>query len=56
MKKKLYNQCQEEVENAVKEYLNTPAQNPESMFDFLYETLPASLAEQRYSVMVKEPK
>jgi pyruvate dehydrogenase E1 component alpha subunit len=54
--KKLYNQCQEEVENAVKEYLNTPAQNPESMFDFLYETLPASLAEQRYSVMVKEPK
>ena len=53
---KLYIQSQEEVEIAVKEYLNTPAQKPESMFDYLYETLPDTLVEQRYSVMVKEPK
>lgn len=53
---KLYRQSQEKVEIAVKEYLNTPEQNPESMFDYLYETLPDTLAEQRNSVMVKEPK
>jgi pyruvate dehydrogenase E1 component alpha subunit len=53
---KLYSQSQEKVEIAVKEYLNTPEQSPESMFDYLYETLPDTLAEQRNSVMVKEPK
>ena len=53
---KLYSQSQEKVETAVKEYLNTPEQSPESMFDYLYETLPDTLVEQRNSIMVKEPK
>jgi 2-oxoisovalerate dehydrogenase E1 component subunit alpha len=36
-----------EIEAAVKEYLALPPPAPESMFDFLYETLPAAYAEQR---------
>lgn len=40
-------ECAAEVEAAAKEYLATPAPPPEVMFDYLYETLPASLAEQR---------
>ncbi|MFQ6022415.1 MAG: pyruvate dehydrogenase (acetyl-transferring) E1 component subunit alpha [Acidiferrobacterales bacterium] len=36
-----------EVEKAVQEYLATPPQSPEAMFDYLYETLPATLAGQR---------
>jgi pyruvate dehydrogenase E1 component alpha subunit len=39
-----------EVEAAVKEYLATPAPPPESMFDYLYETLPTAYAEQRAQV------
>jgi pyruvate dehydrogenase E1 component alpha subunit len=39
------------VESAVQEYLNTPAQAPESMFDYLYQSLPESLQEQRQSVI-----
>lgn len=46
--------CQDEIESAVDEYLNTPAQTPESMFDYLYATLPDSLVQQRDSVMRKE--
>jgi 2-oxoisovalerate dehydrogenase E1 component subunit alpha len=40
-------ECTAEIEAAVKEYLATPPPPPESMFDFLYETLPAAYAEQR---------
>lgn len=36
-----------EIEAAVREYLSTPPPPPESMFDFLYETLPAAYADQR---------
>ncbi len=36
-----------EVEAAVKEYLATPAPPPESMFDYLYETLPTAYVDQR---------
>ena len=46
--------CNEAVENAVKQYLSTPHQPPESMFDYLYQSLPASLEEQRQSVIHKE--
>lgn len=40
-------ECTAEIEAAVKEYLAIPSPVPESMFDFLYETLPAAYAEQR---------
>ncbi|WP_424363631.1 pyruvate dehydrogenase (acetyl-transferring) E1 component subunit alpha [Methylocystis parvus] len=43
----LLKQCGEEVENAVTAYLGTPAQSSDAMFDYLYETLPTSLVEQR---------
>lgn len=43
--------CKQEVEAAVDNYLNTPAQPAESMFDFLYQTLPESLDEQRRAVI-----
>jgi 2-oxoisovalerate dehydrogenase E1 component subunit alpha len=43
--------CHDEVEQAVSCYLNTPPQPPESMFDYLYQSLPAALEEQRASVV-----
>ena len=36
-----------EVEDAVAEYLAIPAAPPETMFDYLYETLPEVYADQR---------
>ncbi len=48
--KKLAEDTLNSVENAVETYLNTPPQNPESMFDYLYQTLPESLYEQRQSL------
>jgi len=39
--------CSAEVEDIVAEYINTPAQPIESIFDFLYEKLPAIYTEQR---------
>lgn len=42
-----------QVEAAVQEYLNTPPQVPESMFDYLYETLPAALREQRQAAIAR---
>jgi TPP-dependent pyruvate/acetoin dehydrogenase alpha subunit len=35
------------VDKAVETYLATPSQEPETIFDFTYETLPKDLAEQR---------
>ncbi len=40
-------ECAQQIEQGVKEYLATPPPPPESMFDYLYETMPASLASQR---------
>jgi pyruvate dehydrogenase E1 component alpha subunit len=40
-----------EIEREVKIYLDTPPMPPESMFDHLYETLPAIYKEQRDEVM-----
>lgn len=39
-----------EVEEAVRRYQAIPPQPPESMFDYLYERLPAALADQRREV------
>jgi 2-oxoisovalerate dehydrogenase E1 component alpha subunit len=36
-----------EIEQTVNEYVQTPAQPLESMFDYLYETLPEAYADQR---------
>ncbi len=47
----LQTQTQQLVELAVKDYLDTPAQKPETMFDYLYQSLPESLQEQRQEVM-----
>jgi pyruvate dehydrogenase E1 component alpha subunit len=43
-------ECNAEVEAAADAYLKTPARAPETMFDHLYETLPAALADQRAEV------
>jgi pyruvate dehydrogenase E1 component alpha subunit len=43
----------QQVEEAVQKYLNTPPQAPESMFDYLYETLPAALQEQRQAAIAR---
>ena len=39
--------CATDVDRAAEEYLATPAQPPETIFDYMYEQLPADLAEQR---------
>ena len=49
--KQLTEESKEAVESAVLSYLNTPAQPVESMFDYLYHTLPESLEEQRQEVI-----
>ena len=47
----LVEQCAAAVEAEVKEYLDTPPQPPESMFDYMFATLPHDLAEQRATVV-----
>jgi 2-oxoisovalerate dehydrogenase E1 component alpha subunit len=44
---KLFAESREKVDTAVAEYLAIPPPAPESMFDHLFETLPASLQWQR---------
>jgi pyruvate dehydrogenase E1 component alpha subunit len=44
---KLQTECAAEVDVAVKEYLQLPPQPLESMFDYLYASLPAIYQEQR---------
>ncbi|WP_457797805.1 pyruvate dehydrogenase (acetyl-transferring) E1 component subunit alpha [Methylocystis sp. S23] len=43
----LLKRCAEEVERAVADYLATPAQSVDAMFDHLYESLPLPLHDQR---------
>lgn len=43
--------CREEAEAAVEAYLATPPQEPQTMFDHLFEVLPAGLEDQRRSVL-----
>lgn len=49
-------ECTQEVEQAVKDYLATPPPPPESMFDYLYEKLPTSLASQREAAIRRGAK
>ena len=44
-------ECSAEVEAAAQRYLDTPPAPPESMFDYLYETLPDSLQAQRQALI-----
>lgn len=39
--------CAARVDEAVKEYLDTPVQPPEAMLDYMFETLPESMRKQR---------
>lgn len=50
----LQEDCIKQVDAAVTEYLNTPPQAPESIFDYLYAELPAIYADQREEVTHKE--
>lgn len=43
----LRRECSEAVESAVRQYLATPKQSTDSMFDYLYAELPAALRAQR---------
>ncbi|MGH8497036.1 MAG: pyruvate dehydrogenase (acetyl-transferring) E1 component subunit alpha [Gammaproteobacteria bacterium] len=43
----LIDSCNAKVEAAVEEYLNTPKPPVESMFDYMYETLPEAMEDQR---------
>lgn len=45
--KNLLQQCSEQVEKAVQNYLNTPPEPKENMFNFHYANMPKSLIEQR---------
>jgi len=47
----LLEECNEAVENAVKVYLETRPQPLESLFDYLYATLPEALEEQRAALL-----
>lgn len=49
--KELESESQQAVERAVQEYLDTPVQPAESMFDHLYAALPESLDSQRRSAI-----
>lgn len=49
----LAGQCKEQLDAAVDRYLNTEPRAPESMFDNLYETLPALYHSQREEVKAK---
>lgn len=46
----LLQECARSVEQAVDTYLNTAAQPAETMFDYMYESLPHDLARQRESI------
>lgn len=43
----LISQCAAQIEQAVQAYLDTPAQAPETMFDYMFASLPHDLAKQR---------
>jgi 2-oxoisovalerate dehydrogenase E1 component alpha subunit len=47
---RLHADCAARIDAAVEDYLATPPQRPEAMFDHLYASLPAALAEQRRQV------
>jgi pyruvate dehydrogenase E1 component alpha subunit len=46
--------CRVEIDTAADAYLATPPQDPTSMFDHMYATLPADLAEQRAALEAED--
>ncbi len=50
---KMLADCNGEVDAAATEYLATPPQSPETIFDYHYEKLPADLAQQRAALLKK---
>ena len=51
---KLQQECKQKVEKAVEQYLATPKQPSQAMFDYLYAELPVSLQHQREAALVGE--
>lgn len=51
--KQLYQRCEQKISQAVDDYLNTQAEAPEAMFDYLYQELPENLHEQRQQLINK---
>lgn len=49
-------ECQKQVDAAVEEYLNTPVQGAGAMFDYMFETLPEPMTEQRENALRYEPE
>jgi pyruvate dehydrogenase E1 component alpha subunit len=47
---RLVAECQQKIDEAVARYLALPPRRPASMFDHIYETLPASLEWQRHEL------
>ena len=43
--------CKDQVEKAFEHYFEIKRQNPESMFDFLFEILPDALIDQRNDLL-----
>jgi pyruvate dehydrogenase E1 component alpha subunit len=52
----LVRECNERVQAAVQEYLETPMPKPADMFDHLYATLPPALEGQRTEALGPEPE
>ena len=50
----LLRECSAAVERAVEDYLTNPPPAPETMFDHVYDRLPADLADQRNSFLGQE--
>ena len=50
---KLLSECTAQVEAAVEDYLATPPQDPASIFDYLYATLPEALRPQRDAFLAR---
>ena len=46
-------ECSAQIERSVEEYLGTKAQLPESIIDYLHESLPDSLVDQRDAIVQK---
>ena len=47
----LHHDCKAQVEKAIEDYFSQPQQKPESMFDFMYETLPDPYIDQRNDLL-----
>lgn len=50
----LLRECREAVERAAQEFLDTAPQPASAVFDYVYENIPAELAEQRAAAIAKQ--